>query len=142
MLVYFNFHFHFCGEWSFASNYFKRFHLSNHVFRFRVFYIGLFPLAFRIAFSGLELAIAFIQSIVFVILTSSYLKDGLELHSSDARKSTILNIKASINRFVIINKRNISTLSNPQNTIVRRFSSTGSYNNSSGSFIFLKCGYR
>jgi F-type H+-transporting ATPase subunit a len=104
-------------------------------FGFAYFIAGLFPLAFIIAFSGLEIAIAFIQSIVFVILTSSYLKDGLELHSSDARKSTILNIKASINRFVIINKRNISTLSNPQNTIVRRFSSTGSYNNSSPLFF-------
>lgn len=42
-------------------------------------------------------------------------------------KSSILNIKSSINnRFVVINKRNISTLSNPKNTIVRRFYSSHS----------------
>ncbi|RYE13582.1 MAG: ATP synthase F0 subunit A, partial [Rickettsiales bacterium] len=45
------------------------------------FVVGLLPLAFIIAFSGLELAIAFIQSQVFVILSCSYIKDGLELHS-------------------------------------------------------------
>lgn len=44
------------------------------------FFLGLVPLAFIIAFSGLELAIAFIQSQVFVVLTSSYIKDGLDLH--------------------------------------------------------------
>src|SRR5205814_1732785 len=35
-------------------------------------FVGLIPLAFIIAFSGLELAIAFIQSQVFVVLTCSY----------------------------------------------------------------------
>lgn len=45
------------------------------------FIVGLLPLAFIIAFSGLELAIAFIQSQVFVVLSCSYIKDGLELHS-------------------------------------------------------------
>lgn len=45
------------------------------------FVIGLLPLAFIIAFSSLELAIAFIQSQVFVVLSCSYIKDGLELHS-------------------------------------------------------------
>nr|YP_009582587.1 ATP synthase F0 subunit a [Dactylellina haptotyla]QBL01972.1 ATP synthase F0 subunit a [Dactylellina haptotyla] len=44
------------------------------------FIIGLVPLAFVIALCGLELAIAFIQAYVFVILTSSYIKDGLYLH--------------------------------------------------------------
>jgi len=44
------------------------------------FFLGLVPLAFIIAFSGLELAIAFIQAQVFVVLTSSYVKDGLDLH--------------------------------------------------------------
>jgi F-type H+-transporting ATPase subunit a len=44
------------------------------------FIIGLIPLAFVIALCGLELAIAFIQAYVFVILTSSYIKDGLYLH--------------------------------------------------------------
>lgn len=44
------------------------------------FIIGLLPLAFILAFSGLELAIAFIQAQVFVILTCSYIKDSLDLH--------------------------------------------------------------
>jgi F-type H+-transporting ATPase subunit a len=42
--------------------------------------LALLPLAFIIAFSGLELGIAVIQAQVFVVLTSSYIKDGLELH--------------------------------------------------------------
>ena len=44
------------------------------------FFLGLIPLAFIIAFSGLELGIAFIQSQVFVVLTCSYIKDSLYLH--------------------------------------------------------------
>jgi F-type H+-transporting ATPase subunit a len=44
------------------------------------FFLGLIPLAFIIAFSGLEFGIAFIQAQVFVVLTSSYIKDGLDLH--------------------------------------------------------------
>lgn len=44
------------------------------------FFLGLLPLAFIIAFSGLELAVAFIQAQVFVVLSCSYIKDGLELH--------------------------------------------------------------
>jgi F-type H+-transporting ATPase subunit a len=44
------------------------------------FFLGLVPLAFIMAFSGLELAIAFIQAQVFVVLSSSYIKDGLDLH--------------------------------------------------------------
>ena len=44
------------------------------------FILGLLPLAFIIAFSGLELAIAFIQAQVFVVLSCSYIKDGLDLH--------------------------------------------------------------
>jgi F-type H+-transporting ATPase subunit a len=44
------------------------------------FILGLVPLAFIIAFSGLEFGIAFIQAQVFVVLTCSYIKDGLELH--------------------------------------------------------------
>ena len=43
-------------------------------------FLGLLPLAFIIAFSGLELGIAFIQSQVFVVLSCSYIKDALELH--------------------------------------------------------------
>ena len=47
---------------------------------FIFFFIGLLPLAFIIAFSGLEFGIAFIQAQVFVVLTCSYIKDGLDLH--------------------------------------------------------------
>jgi len=47
---------------------------------FIFFFLGLIPLAFIIAFSGLEFGIAFIQAQVFVVLTSSYIKDGLDLH--------------------------------------------------------------
>jgi F-type H+-transporting ATPase subunit a len=42
--------------------------------------LGLLPLSFIIAFSSLELAIAFIQAQVFVVLSCSYIKDGLDLH--------------------------------------------------------------
>lgn len=44
------------------------------------FFIGVIPMSFIIAFSALELGIAFIQAQVFVVLSSSYIKDGLELH--------------------------------------------------------------
>lgn len=44
------------------------------------FFIGIIPLIFIIAISGLELGISFIQAQVFVVLTSSYIKDNLELH--------------------------------------------------------------
>ena len=47
---------------------------------FVFFILGLIPLLFIIAFSGLELGIAFIQAQVFVVLSCSYIKDGLELH--------------------------------------------------------------
>lgn len=47
---------------------------------FIFFFLGLFPLVFIIAFSGLELGIAFIQAQVFVVLSCSYIKDGLDLH--------------------------------------------------------------
>ncbi|KAF7846540.1 hypothetical protein BT93_L4182 [Corymbia citriodora subsp. variegata] len=47
---------------------------------FIFFFLGLLPLAFIIAFSGLELGIAFIQAQVFVVLSCSYIKDGLDLH--------------------------------------------------------------
>lgn len=47
-----------------------------------LFYIvlGLFPLGFIVAFSALELAIAFIQAQVFVVLSCGYIRDGLSLH--------------------------------------------------------------
>lgn len=44
------------------------------------FFLGLVPLLFIIAFSGLEIGIAFIQAQVFVVLSSAYIKDGLDLH--------------------------------------------------------------
>jgi F-type H+-transporting ATPase subunit a len=47
---------------------------------FIYFFVGLIPLAFILAFSGLELGIAFIQAQVFVVLTSAYIKDSLDLH--------------------------------------------------------------
>jgi len=47
---------------------------------FIFFFLGFFPLAFIIAFSGLELGIAFIQAQVFVVLSCSYIKDALDLH--------------------------------------------------------------
>lgn len=47
---------------------------------FIFFFLGLIPLAFIIAFSGLEIGIAFIQAQVFVVLSASYIKDSLELH--------------------------------------------------------------
>ena len=47
---------------------------------FLFFFLGLIPLSFIIAFSGLELGIAFIQAQVFVVLSSSYIKDALDLH--------------------------------------------------------------
>lgn len=47
---------------------------------FLLFFLGIVPLMFIIAFSGLELGIAFIQAQVFVVLTSSYIKDALDLH--------------------------------------------------------------
>ena len=47
---------------------------------FIFFFLGFFPLAFIIAFSGLELGIAFIQAQVFIVLSCSYIKDALDLH--------------------------------------------------------------
>jgi hypothetical protein len=78
---------------------------------FVYFILSLFPLAFIIAFSALELAIAFIQSIVFVILTCSNVKDGLDLHIPQthrvkvARKVNIFNssLKVSLKTTVNIN---------------------------------------
>ena len=82
-------------------------------FGFVYFILALFPLAFIIAFSFLEFAIAFIQSIVFVILASTYTKDGLDLHSEPS-KSTVLNAKHSYkNKFydnkIVRNKSKQST---------------------------------
>lgn len=43
-------------------------------------FVGILPLIFIILFSGLEFAICFIQAQVFVVLTSGYIKDSLDLH--------------------------------------------------------------
>lgn len=45
-----------------------------------LFIVGLVPLGFIVAFSGLEFGIALIQAQVFIILSCSYIKDGLDLH--------------------------------------------------------------
>lgn len=42
--------------------------------------LGLLPLIFIIAFSYLELGIAFIQAQVFIVLSAGYIKDSLYLH--------------------------------------------------------------
>ena len=47
---------------------------------FIFFFVGILPLTFIIAFTGLEFAIAVIQAQVFVVLTASYIKDGLDMH--------------------------------------------------------------
>lgn len=44
------------------------------------FIAGLLPFILVLGIAGLELAISAIQSYVFVILTCSYIKDGLDLH--------------------------------------------------------------
>jgi len=44
------------------------------------FFFSLIPLAFVMAFSALETGIAFIQAQVFAVLSSSYVKDGLDTH--------------------------------------------------------------
>lgn len=47
------------------------------------FVLSLFPVAFIIAFTTMEFAIALIQAQVFIILSCSYIKDGLDLHDSE-----------------------------------------------------------
>ncbi len=41
---------------------------------------GIAPLAFMVAFTGLEILVAFLQAYVFAILTSIYLNDALHMH--------------------------------------------------------------
>nr|QXQ00329.1 ATP synthase F0 subunit a [Tuber brumale] len=64
---------------------------------FVFFLLGLFPLSFILAFSGLEIAVSIIQAQVFVILTSSYIKDSLFLHSDSSAKPG-LSSKVNLNR--------------------------------------------
>jgi F-type H+-transporting ATPase subunit a len=42
--------------------------------------VSVLPFAFIVAFTGLEIAIAFIQAYVFTMLTASYLNDAINLH--------------------------------------------------------------
>jgi F-type H+-transporting ATPase subunit a len=41
---------------------------------------GWAPLAFMVAFTGLEVLVAFLQAYVFAILTCLYLNDAIHLH--------------------------------------------------------------
>ena len=43
---------------------------------------GWAPLAFMVAFTGLEILVAFLQAYVFAILTCIYLNDALHMHTS------------------------------------------------------------
>ena len=45
-----------------------------------MFLVGLLPMTLFTALIGLEIAVSFIQAYVFCILTSSYLKDAIDLH--------------------------------------------------------------
>jgi F-type H+-transporting ATPase subunit a len=45
-----------------------------------MFVVTLIPFAFFLALIGLELAVSFIQSYVFVLLACSYIKDAIDLH--------------------------------------------------------------
>ena len=100
---------------------------------FLYFIAGLFPLAFIIAFSALEVAIAFIQAIVFVILTCSYIKDGLDLHSSDtsSNKNIISSVKSSSSN-KITNSLRVNPNKPTVNTSGRRSYSTLSSTRTSG----------
>lgn len=42
--------------------------------------VGIFPLTFMVAFTGLELLVAFLQAFVFTVLTCIYLNDALHMH--------------------------------------------------------------
>ena len=44
------------------------------------FFTGVFPLAFIVALTGLEILIAFLQAYVFAILTCLYINDAYHLH--------------------------------------------------------------
>ena len=43
-------------------------------------FTGIFPLAFIVALTGLEILIAFLQAYVFAILTCLYINDAYHLH--------------------------------------------------------------
>jgi len=41
---------------------------------------GVAPLAFMVAFTGLEIVVAFLQALIFTVLTCIYLNDALHMH--------------------------------------------------------------
>jgi F-type H+-transporting ATPase subunit a len=43
-------------------------------------FLGILPLVFIVALTGLEILIAFLQAYVFAILTCLYINDALHLH--------------------------------------------------------------
>ena len=43
-------------------------------------FLGVVPLAFIVALTGLEILIAFLQAYVFAILTCLYINDAIHLH--------------------------------------------------------------
>lgn len=43
-------------------------------------FFGVLPLAFMVAFTGLEILVAFLQAYVFAILTCIYLNDAIHMH--------------------------------------------------------------
>ena len=45
-----------------------------------MFFVTLIPVAIFIALVGLEIAVSVIQAYVFTILTTTYLKDAIDLH--------------------------------------------------------------
>src|ERR1700689_4262565 len=65
------------------------------------FFLGLMPLLFIIAFSGLEIGIAFIQAQVFVVLSSSYIKDALELNKQENRVYKPHNSKVVLEKIIL-----------------------------------------
>jgi hypothetical protein len=71
-----------------------------------LFFFGLLPFSFIVAFSGLELAISVIQAQVFVVLSSSYIKDAPRpsLNSERVKKEQEAQIgRTSLNSGLICN---------------------------------------
>ena len=64
---------------------------------FIFFILGLVPLGFIFAFSILEIAIALVQAQVFIILTASYIKDALFLHSDSSKTTGFSGPKKPLN---------------------------------------------
>jgi hypothetical protein len=71
-------------------------------FTYKIMCSGLifFFIGFIFAFSILEVAISFIQAQVFVVLTASYIKDSLYLHSdsSASQKSGLRKLNLTPNQ--------------------------------------------